>query len=345
MNNIFGDIIKITTFGESHGALIGVVIDGFFSNYYIFEKNIQKYLNLRKPYTSLFSTQRKEQDKIKIFTGIYNNKTTGSPLTIIIKNHDKKSKDYDNIVNLFRPGHADYTYQKKYKYRDHRGGGRSSARETACRTIIGGIIGEFLYNKGIVIRSYIKRIGKIKIKFSYWNYKLNRFFTNIKYINFVKEYINNCKNSSNSVSAEIVTIVNGIKFGLGDPIYKKIDSEIANYILSINATKSIQFGINFLNKNSYSIKDEICKNGFLSNNNGGVLGGITNGQPLILKIVFKPTSSTSKLIKTINNKYYNLNCKTYGRHDPCVGLRAVPIINSMLSIIIINKILKQKIYE
>lgn len=345
MNNTYGEIIKVTTFGESHGLIIGVILDGVFNNKYIFEKIIQEKLNLRKPFTSLFSTQRKEFDKVKIFTGIFNSKTTGCPVLMIIKNHDNKSLDYNNISKKFRPGHADITYQLKYKFRDFRGGGRSSARETACRVAAGSYFLNVLINKGILIRSYIKRIGFLKINFLYWKNIINRFFINIYYIKELKEFINNFKNSSNSSSAEIITIINGIPSGLGDPIYKKIDSVISDYILTINAVKSIFFGINFKNKNSYCIKDEISKFGFLSNNNGGILGGITNGQPLIIKIVFKPTSSTSKKINTINNDNIEILSQTYGRHDPCVGLRAIPIIESMLSIIIINKILKKKIYE
>lgn len=345
MNNTYGEIIKISTFGESHGLLIGALIDGYFYNKYIFEKTVQEKLNLRKPFTSLFSTQRKELDKVKIFTGVFNSKTTGCPILMIIKNHDNKSLDYNNISKNFRPGHADLTYQLKYKFRDYRGGGRSSARETACRVASGAIFTNILFNKGILIRSYIKKIGFLKINFYYWKNIINRFFVNIYYIKELKEYINNFKNSSNSSSAEIITIINGIKHGLGDPLYKKIDSIISDYILSINAVKSIFFGINFKNKNSYNIKDEISKFGFLSNNNSGILGGITNGQPIILKIVFKPTSSTSKKIKTINQDNKEIISKTYGRHDPCVGLRAIPIIESMISTILINKILINKIYD
>ncbi|UNB92159.1 chorismate synthase [Candidatus Carsonella ruddii] len=345
MNNSYGEIIKITTFGESHGLVIGAIIDGIFSNKYIFEKTIQEKLNLRKPFTSLFSTQRKEFDKIKIFTGIFNSKTTGCPILMIIKNHDNNSLDYNNISKNFRPGHSDITYQNKYKFRDFRGGGRSSARETACRVAAGSYFNFILFNKGILIRSYIKKIGILKINFFYWKNVINRFFINIYYIKSLKEYINNFKNSSNSSSAEIITVINGIKPGLGDPLYKKIDSIISDYILSINAVKSIYFGINFKNKDSYCIKDEISKFGYLSNNNGGILGGITNGQPIIIKIIFKPTSSTSKKINTINIENKEIISQTYGRHDPCVGLRAIPIIESMISTILINKILINKIYE
>ncbi|AGS06585.1 chorismate synthase [Candidatus Carsonella ruddii] len=345
MNNSYGEIIKITTFGESHGLLIGAIIDGFYYNRYIFERNIQLKLNLRKPFTSLFSTQRKELDKIKIFTGVFNSKSTGCPILLMIKNHDNNSLDYNNIAKNFRPGHADITYKKKYKNRDFRGGGRASARETACRVACGALFNNILNNKGILIRSYIKQIGKLKINFNYWKNKVNRFFTNIFFIKELKEYINNLKNSSNSISAEIITVINGIPLGLGDPLYKKIDSVIADYILSINASKSIFFGINFKKKNSFNIKDEITKFGFLSNNNGGILGGITNGQPIVFSSIFKPTSSTSKEIKTINDKFLETRSKTFGRHDPCVGLRAIPIIESMISTIIINKIIKKKIYE
>ncbi|MFI4883600.1 MAG: chorismate synthase [Candidatus Carsonella ruddii] len=345
MNNSFGNIIKITTFGESHGLIIGLIVDGINSNKYIFEKNIQKKLNLRKPFTSLFSTQRKELDKIKIFTGIFNSKTTGCPILMIIKNHDNNSLDYNNISIKFRPGHADIVYLKKYKIRDHRGGGRSSARETACRVAGGSLFINILYNKGILIRSYIKKIGLLKINFYYWKNKINRFFINIYYLKELKEYINNLKNSSNSLSSEIISIINGVNIGLGDPLYNKIDSVISNYIISINAVKSVFLGINFKNKNSFNIKDEISSFGYLSNNNGGILGGITNGQPIIIKTIFKPTSSTSNKIKTINVFNEEIISQTYGRHDPCVGLRAIPIIEAMLAIVLINKIFKKKIYE
>ena len=351
--NSLGKIFTFTTWGESHGKAIGCVVDGVPSNINLTEKDIQPFLDKRKPGQSKFTTQRKEQDKVEILSGTFEGKTTGHPISLIIYNQDHRSKDYGDIKNKFRPGHADYTYWKKYGIRDYRGGGRSSARETAMRVAAGAIARKIIRNKiknQVVITGALVQIGKHKINYNNWNYNFipkNNFWSPDKQIikTWEKE-INIARKSGSSLGAIIEIRVKGLPAGLGEPIYEKIDSDIARSLMSINAVKGVEMGngFNSIYETGISNVDEMrIKNKkpiFLSNNNGGVLGGITTGQELITRFVVKPTSSILSTKKTINTKLKETTISTKGRHDPCVGIRAVPVGEAMVATTIADHCLR-----
>ncbi len=351
--NSLGKIFTFTTWGESHGKAIGCVVDGVPSNINLTEKDIQPFLDKRKPGQSKFTTQRKEQDKVEILSGTFEGKTTGHPISLIIYNQDQRSKDYGDIKNKFRPGHADYTYWKKYGIRDYRGGGRSSARETAMRVAAGAIARKIIKNKiknQVVITGALVQIGNHKINYDNWNYNFipkNNFWSPDKQIvkTWEKE-INIARKSGSSLGAIIEIRVKGLPAGLGEPIYEKIDSDIARSLMSINAVKGVEMGNGFdsVYETGISNVDEMrIKNKkpiFLSNNNGGVLGGITTGQELIARFVVKPTSSILSTKKTINTKLKETTILTRGRHDPCVGIRAVPVGEAMVATTIADHCLR-----
>ena len=351
--NSLGKIFTFTTWGESHGKAIGCVVDGVPSNINLTEKDIQPFLDKRKPGQSKFTTQRKEQDKIEILSGTFEGKTTGHPISLIIYNQDQRSKDYADIKNKFRPGHADYTYWKKYGIRDYRGGGRSSARETAMRVATGAIARKIIKNKiknQVVITGALVQIGNHKINYNNWNYNFipkNNFWSPDKQIvkTWEKE-INIARKSGSSLGAIIEIRVKGLPAGLGEPIYEKIDSDIARSLMSINAVKGVEMGNGFdsVYETGISNVDEMRikskKPIFLSNNNGGVLGGITTGQELIARFVVKPTSSILSTKKTINTKLKETTILTRGRHDPCVGIRAVPVGEAMVATTIADHCLR-----
>ena len=351
--NSLGKIFTFTTWGESHGKAIGCVVDGVPSNINLTEKDIQPFLDKRRPGQSKFTTQRKEQDKVEILSGTFEGKTTGHPISLIIYNQDHRSKDYGDIKNKFRPGHADYTYWKKYGIRDYRGGGRSSARETAMRVAAGAIARKIIRNKiknQVVITGALVQIGKHKINYNNWNYNFipkNNFWSPDKQIikTWEKE-INIARKSGSSLGAIIEIRVKGLPAGLGEPIYEKIDSDIARSLMSINAVKGVEMGngFNSIYETGISNVDEMrIKNKkpiFLSNNNGGVLGGITTGQELITRFVVKPTSSILSTKKTINTKLKETTISTKGRHDPCVGIRAVPVGEAMVATTIADHCLR-----
>ncbi len=351
--NSLGKIFTFTTWGESHGKAIGCVVDGVPSNINLTEKDIQPFLDKRKPGQSKFTTQRKEQDKVEILSGTFEGKTTGHPISLIIYNQDQRSKDYGDIKNKFRPGHADYTYWKKYGIRDYRGGGRSSARETAMRVAAGAIARKIIKNKiknQVVITGALVQIGNHKINYNNWNYNFipkNNFWSPDKQIvkTWEKE-INIARKSGSSLGAIIEIRVKGLPAGLGEPIYEKIDSDIARSLMSINAVKGVEMGNGFdsVYETGISNVDEMrIKNKkpiFLSNNNGGVLGGITTGQELIARFVVKPTSSILSTKKTINTKLKETTILTRGRHDPCVGIRAVPVGEAMVATTIADHCLR-----
>ncbi len=351
--NSLGKIFTFTTWGESHGKAIGCVVDGVPSNINLTEKDIQPFLDKRKPGQSKFTTQRKEQDKVEILSGTFEGKTTGHPISLIIFNQDQRSKDYGDIKNKFRPGHADYTYWKKYGIRDYRGGGRSSARETAMRVAAGAIARKIIKNKiknQVVITGALVQIGNHKINYNNWNYNFipkNNFWSPDKQIvkTWEKE-INIARKSGSSLGAIIEIRVKGLPAGLGEPIYEKIDSDIARSLMSINAVKGVEMGNGFdsVYETGISNVDEMrIKNKkpiFLSNNNGGVLGGITTGQELIARFVVKPTSSILSTKKTINTKLKETTILTRGRHDPCVGIRAVPVGEAMVATTIADHCLR-----
>ena len=346
-----GKIFKVTTWGESHGEAIGCVIDGVPSGLEITEKEMQVFLDKRKPGTSQFTTQRKEPDKIKILSGVFEGQTTGTPISILINNVDKRSKDYSDIKDSFRPGHADYTYFKKFGLRDYRGGGRSSARETAMRVAAGAIARKIL-GKSVIIKGALIQIGSKKIDYTNWNDKeidKNDFFCPDKYsVEIWKDYLKNVRKQGSSIGAIIEIRASGIPVGLGEPIFDKVDASIAHAIMSIPAVKGVEIGRGFESatlkgeENSDEIYYKNKKIMFKSNNSGGTLGGITSGQDIIVRFAVKPTSSILKPRKSINKKMENISLITKGRHDPCVGIRAVPIGEAMLAIVLADCFLIQR---
>ena len=346
-----GKIFKVTTWGESHGEAIGCVIDGVPSGLEITEKEMQFFLDKRKPGTSQFTTQRKEPDKVKILSGVFEGRTTGTPISILINNVDKKSKDYSDIKDSFRPGHADYTHFKKFGLRDYRGGGRASARETAMRVAAGAIARKIL-GKSIIIKGALTQIGKKKIDYTNWNDKeidKNDFFCPDKHsVEIWKEYLKNVRKQGSSIGAIIEIKASGIPVGLGEPIFDKIDASIAHAMMSIPAVKGVEIGKGFESatlkgeENSDEIYYKNKKIMFKSNNSGGTLGGITSGQDIIVRFAVKPTSSILKPRRSINKKMENISLITKGRHDPCVGIRAVPIGEAMLAIVLADCFLIQR---
>ncbi len=354
-HNSYGNLLKFTTWGESHGEAIGCVVDGYPANIPIDIKFIQSKLNLRRPGQSKFTTQRNEKDEIKILSGLFNGKSTGSPISFIIFNKDQRSKDYSNIQNKYRPGHADFTYHMKYKNFDYRGGGRSSARETAMR-VAAGALSEILISKitkpKMKITSGVIQIGNEKIINEKWNENFinkNPFFSPDK--NVIKKWENliltHRKNGS-SLGAIIEVRVKNCPVGIGEPIYQKLDSELSKAIMSINAVKGIEFGTGFklveLDGTNSSDQMSMNKNKlkFHSNHSGGILGGISSGQDIIFRYIVKPTSSVLSEKKTVTKKMKNSVIKTKGRHDPCVGIRAVPVGIAMTNFVIADLLLISK---
>ena len=352
-SNSIGKLFSFSTWGESHGKAIGCVIDGAPSNIELSEKDIQPYLNKRKPGQSKYTTQRKEDDKIEILSGVFEGKTTGHPISLIIYNNDQRSKDYSAIREKFRPGHADYTYWKKYGIRDYRGGGRSSARETAMRVAAGAIARKVIWKKignQAKITGALIQIGNSKINYDNWNENFiseNEFFCpDEKIITEWKNLIDNARKDGSSLGAIIEVRASGIPAGLGEPIYDKLDSDIAKALMTINAVKGVEIGNGFdsVNEDGKTNVDEmILKDGkpsFLSNNNGGILGGISSGQNIVCRFVVKPTSSITFERKTIDINLQETTISTKGRHDPCVGIRAVPVGEAMLATTIADHCLR-----
>ena len=352
-SNSIGKLFSFSTWGESHGKAIGCVIDGVPSNIELSEQDIQPYLNKRKPGQSKYTTQRNEDDKIEILSGVFEGKTTGHPISLIIYNNDQRSKDYSEIREKFRPGHADYTYWKKYGIRDYRGGGRSSARETAMRVAAGAIARKVIWKKignQAKITGALIQIGNSKINYDNWNENFiseNEFFCpDEKIITEWKNLIDNARKDGSSLGAIIEVRASGIPAGLGEPIYDKLDSDIAKALMTINAVKGVEIGNGFdsVNEDGKTNVDEmILKDGkpsFLSNNNGGILGGISSGQNIVCRFVVKPTSSITSERKTIDINLQETTIATKGRHDPCVGIRAVPVGEAMLATTIADHCLR-----
>jgi len=352
-SNSIGKNFRFTTWGESHGTAIGCVIDGVPSKIKLNEQDIQPYLNKRRPGQSKFTTQRKEEDKVEILSGIFNGMTTGHPISLIIKNEDQRPKDYSEIKDIFRPGHADFTYWKKYGIRDYRGGGRASARETAMRVAAGAIARKVIekkLKKSFKIIGALVQIGKSRINYNNWDENFinnNDFFCPDKnIISKWEKLINIARKNGSSLGAIIEVRCSGIPAGLGEPVYEKIDSDIAKAMMSINAVKGVEIGNGFesVNETGISNVDEMrIKDGkvmFLSNNNGGVLGGISTGQEIICRFVVKPTSSILSSKKTINIKMKETIISTKGRHDPCIGIRAVPVGEAMMATTIADHCLR-----
>ena len=347
--NKFGELFSFTSWGESHGKAIGCVIDGCPSLIDLCEADIQKYLDLRKPGQSKFTTQRQESDKVEILSGVFEGKTTGTPISLIIYNNDQKSHDYQEIKDKFRPSHADYTYFKKYGIRDYRGGGRSSARETAMRVAAGAVARKIIAQHNIEIYGYITQIGDLKI--NRHNIDLNQinnndfFCPDSSIIDDFSNYLLDIRKKGDSIGAEIEIIAKNVPIGLGQPIYNKLDAKLAMAMMSINAVKSVEIGIGkecSLQKGS-NLADEMWfennKVNFSNNNSGGILGGISSGQDIVVRFCVKPTSSILVERKTIDVNNNNCSIITKGRHDPCVGIRAVPVGEAMMANILADFIL------
>ena len=352
-SNSIGKIFSFSTWGESHGKAIGCVIDGVPSNIELSENDIQPYLDHRKPGQSKYTTQRKEGDKVEILSGVFEGKTTGHPISLIIYNNDQRSKDYSEIKDKFRPGHADFTYWKKYGIRDYRGGGRSSARETAMRVAAGAVARKVIWKKidnKVKITGALIQIGNSKINYDNWNesniHENDFFCPDEKIIPKWQDLITQARKDGSSLGAIIEVRASGVPAGLGEPIYDKLDSDIAKALMTINAVKGVEIGNGFgsvnedgkTNVDEMSIKDG--KPAFLSNNNGGILGGISSGQDIICRFVVKPTSSISTERKTIDINLQETTISTKGRHDPCVGIRAVPVGEAMIATTIADHILR-----
>ncbi|MDC1101032.1 chorismate synthase [Methylophilaceae bacterium] len=345
--NSFGQIFTLTSFGESHGPAIGGVIDGCPPGMKLTELDIQVDLDRRKPGTSKFVTQRKEDDSVEILSGVFEGVTTGAPIGLIIRNKDQRSQDYSKIQEVFRPGHADITYLNKYGIRDFRGGGRSSARETAIRVAGGAIAKKWLKeNKGIEVMGYLKQLGEIDIPFENWEVvNKNPFFApNESIVKDLEIYLNDIRADKNSVGANIFVCAKNMPIGLGEPVFSRLDADIASAMMSINATKGVEIGAGFnsVTQKGTEHSDEMSSKGFKSNNAGGVLGGISTGQDIAVNVAFKPTSSIPQDRHSIDTDGNEVDMKTTGRHDPCVAIRAVPIVEAMLSLVIIDHVLRDR---
>lgn len=345
--NTIGKLFTVTSFGESHGAAIGCVIDGCPPGLAISVEDLQRDLDRRKPGTSKFTTQRREADEVEILSGVFEGKTTGTPIGLVIRNTDQRSKDYSEIKNTFRPMHADYTYQHKYGLRDYRGGGRSSARETAMRVAAGAIAKKYLAERlGIEVRGYMSQLGPIKMEKVDWSIvNDNPFFCpDAAKLDALEEYMMALRKQGDSVGAEITVVATGMIPGLGEPVFDRLDADIAHALMSINAVKGVELGAGFASVDQLGSvhRDEISASGFRSNNAGGVLGGISTGQDVIARLALKPTSSMTVPGKTVDIEGQDTDVITKGRHDPCVGIRATPIAEAMLAIVLLDHLLRHR---
>ncbi len=345
--NTLGTLFTLTSFGESHGAAIGGIVDGCPPGLDLSEEDLQIDLDRRRPGTSKHVTQRNEEDKVEILSGVFEGKTTGAPIGFIIRNTDQRSQDYSKIKDVFRPGHADYTYAHKYGLRDYRGGGRSSARETAVRVAAGAIAKKWLLQKyAIKIRAYLSQMGTILIPFKNWeDVNQNPFFCpNHQQVPELEKYLDGIRANRDSVGAKITVVAENVPVGLGEPIFGRLDAEIAHAMMGINAVKGVDIGEGFgsiIQKGSEH-GDELTPQGFLTNNAGGILGGISTGQNIIANVAFKPTSSIPQDRKSINTKGEAVLMQTTGRHDPCVAIRATPIVEAMLALVVMDQALRHR---
>lgn len=344
--NTFGKSFTVTTFGESHGLALGAIVDGCPPGIPLTEEDIQIDLDRRKPGTSRFTTQRREDDKVKILSGVFEGKTTGTPIGLLIENTDQRSKDYGNIASTFRPAHADYGYTQKYGFRDYRGGGRSSARETAMRVAAGSIAKKVLAAKGIQIRGYLSELGPIKIEqFDWEQVHQNPFFCpDANKAKEMEDYINQLRKEEDSVGAKISVVATGLFPGLGEPVFDRLDAELAHALMSINAVKGVEIGDGFavVSQKGSEHRDELTPEGFVSNHAGGIVGGISTGQDIIAHIALKPTSSITIPGRSIDIDGNPIEVVTKGRHDPCVGVRATPIAEAMMAIVLCDHLLRHR---
>ena len=345
--NIFGTLFSVTSFGESHGPAIGCVVDGCPPGMEISAEYIQHDLDRRKPGTSRHVTQRRESDTVEILSGVYEGRTTGTPIALLIRNEDQRSKDYSNISESFRPGHADYTYWQKYGVRDPRGGGRSSARETAVRVAAGAIAKKWLHERyGVVIRGYMAQLGEIVVPFKSWDgVSENPFFVaDSSYVEQLEGYMDALRKSGDSIGAKLTVVAENVPVGWGEPVYDRLDADIAYAMMGINAAKGVEIGAGFacVTQRGSEHGDELTPQGFLSNHAGGVLGGISSGQDIVAHVAIKPTSSIRIPRRSIDKLGNPTMVETHGRHDPCVGIRATPIAEAMLALVLIEHALRHR---
>lgn len=339
--NTFGTLFSVTSFGESHGPAIGCVVDGCPPGLTLTIDDIQKELDRRKPGTSRHVSQRQESDRVEILSGLFEGTTTGTPIALLIRNEDQRSRDYGNLADTFRPGHADYTYWQKYGIRDYRGGGRSSARETAVRVAAAAIAKKWLHAKyGVVIRGYLSQIGHMHVPFQSWDAVLtNPFFAaDPASVPKLETFMDDLRKSGDSVGAKITAVAEHVPVGWGSPVYNKLDADLASALMSINAVKGVEIGAGFASVAQLGSEhgDELTPEGFVTNHAGGILGGISTGQDIVVTIAIKPTSSIRIPRRSIDKQGRPVVVETEGRHDPCVGLRATPIAEAMLALVLMD---------
>ena len=345
--NSFGKLFTVTSFGESHGPALGCIVDGCPPGMELTGQDLQHDLDRRKPGKSRHTTQRREVDEVQILSGVFDGRTTGTPIGLLILNTDQRSKDYARIMDRFRPGHADYTYQQKYGFRDYRGGGRSSARETAMRVAAGAIARKYLRERcGVRIRGYLAQLGPIQLDIKDWDaIDANPFFCpDPSRVAELEHYMDALRKEGDSIGARINVVASGVPPGLGEPVFDRLDADIAHALMSINAVKGVEIGAGFtcIAQKGSEHRDEITPQGFLGNNAGGVLGGISSGQDIVASIALKPTSSLRLPAQTVNIKGEPVEIITTGRHDPCVGIRATPIAEAMLAIVLMDHLLRHR---
>jgi chorismate synthase len=347
--NTFGHTFSVTTFGESHGPAIGCIVDGCPPGMILSASDIQPDLDRRRPGTSRHVTQRQESDTVEVLSGVFEGKTTGTPIGLLIRNEDAKSKDYGNLVDTFRPGHADYTYWHKYGIRDHRGGGRSSARLTAPVVAAGAIAKKWLHEHcGVLIRGYMSQLGEIEIPFETFDVvHTNAFYACTRdeaLIARMEAYMDTLRQQGDSCGARIEVVAEGVPVGWGEPLFDKLDADIAFAMMGINAVKGVEIGAGFKSVAQRGTEhgDELTPSGFQGNNAGGVLGGISTGQPITVSIAIKPTSSIRSPKQSIDKEGTPTEVKTLGRHDPCVGIRATPIAEAMLALVLMDHALRHR---
>lgn len=345
--NTLGKLFCVTSFGESHGPAIGCIVDGCPPGMELSTEDIQRDLDRRKPGTSRYVTQRRESDTVEILSGVFEGRTTGTPIALLIRNEDQRSKDYSKIMDTFRPGHADYVYWQKYGIRDYRGGGRSSARETAVRVAAAAIARKWLHTKyGVVIRGFMAQLGPVEIPFKQWDaVRQNPFFApDPDLVPGLEEFMDKLRKSGDSVGAKICVVAEGVPVGWGEPVYDRLDAEIAYAMMSINAIKGVEIGAGFaaVSQKGTEHSDEITPEGFLSNNAGGIVGGISTGQDIVVNIAVKPTSSIRLGRRSVDKAGKPVVVETHGRHDPCVGIRATPIAEAMLALVLMDHALRHR---
>ncbi len=345
--NTFGKLFTVTTYGESHGLGLGAIIDGCPPGIELNESDLQLDLDRRKPGTSRYTTARREEDEVTIMSGVFEGKTTGTPIGLVIKNTDQRSKDYGNIATSFRPGHADYTYSQKYGFRDYRGGGRSSARETAMRVAAGAIAKKYLKQKlGIDIHGCVSQIADIKAEQFDWQLVETNpfFFPDESKLEQLDETLRGIIRQKDSIGAKVTVVAKHVPVGLGEPIFDRLDADIAHALMGINAVKGVEIGDGFevVNQKGSVHRDELTPDGFATNHAGGVLGGISSGQDIVAHLALKPTSSIGVSGKTIDVDGNEMDIITKGRHDPCVGIRAVPIAEAMMALTLMDHFLRHR---